>query len=187
MQHSPLVSIVGQLQIQAMLQLAINAPPGDFAEIGVFHGGTAFYLYNLCMTQNRDIHLFDTFQGTPYHVEGLDKHKVDDEFAAPEAPKRIRTIMPLSKLHIGVYPDTHPEGLRDIAFVHCDCDQYESYVAVIDRFWPILVPDGMILFDDYPYLAGAKKAVEERFAPSALKPCGARFYVRKDAETEKLL
>ena len=175
-------SIIARHQLDAMVNLLMKLPEGDFAEVGVFHGGSAYELYKVCLRQNRNLHLFDTFSGTPYSVKGLDHHKIDREFEAEEAPKRIRALMPLAKLHIGIYPETHPEDLTNLAFIHCDCDQYESYRAVIDNMWPLLVPGGIILFDDYPYLAGAKKAVEESFSIDRLKLCGARYYVVKSSE-----
>lgn len=175
------VSIVARPQLEAMKALALRAPLGDFVEVGVFHGGSASYLYEVTQAQGRTLHLFDTFTGTPFHAEGLDRHKIDGEFAAVAAPARIRELMPAAKLYIGIYPDTHPQDLRDLAFIHCDCDQYMSYRYVIRKMWPLLVHGGILLFDDYPYLAGAKRAVEECFVSEELKTCGARNYVVKRA------
>jgi O-methyltransferase len=138
-------------------------------------------LYELALRQGRELHLFDTFTGTPFFTEGLDKHKIDAEFADEDAPKRIRRVMPMAHLYVGIYPDTHPIGLQNLAFIHCDCDQYLSYRAVIDELWPLVVRGGIMLFDDYPYLNGAKKAVEESFAKNMLQKAGERFYVIKDA------
>ena len=174
-----LPSIVGRSNLIAMRHLAETAPEGCFCEVGVFHGGSAWELYQVTSLQGRELHLFDTFRGTPVHTPGLDKHKIDDEFADEQAPKRIADVMPLAHLHIGVYPDTHPKDLKEIAFIHCDCDQYVSYRAVIDIMWPLVVSNGMMLFDDYPYLGGAKKAVEESFVLSDLHKCGEHFYVVK--------
>lgn len=174
-----LPSIIGRNNLSAMCALAETASPGCFCEVGVFHGGSAYELYQITSRQGRELHLFDTFSGTPVHTEGLDRHRIDKEFADPEAPKRIRDVMPLAHLHIGIYPDTHPQGLKDIAFIHCDCDQYISYCAVIDIMWPLVVPGGFMLFDDYPYLGGAKKAVEEHFGLAQLHKCGEHFYVVK--------
>ena len=174
-----LTSIIAPSQLQAMVQLAGAMPEGAFAEIGVFGGGSAYLLYQVARLQGRELHLFDTFTGTPFFIDGLDKHKIDDEFANPLAPARIRDVMPEAKLHVGVYPETHPQDMPPVAFIHCDCDQYESYIAVLDHMWPLVVKGGAILFDDYPYLAGAKKAVEERFELSDLKQCGQRAFVVK--------
>lgn len=174
-----LPSIVADFQLDKMCELASETPQGDFAEVGVYQGGSACRLYEVAMPQGRGLHLFDTFTGTPTHIPGLDHHKVNDEFEAPLAVKYIRTIMPLADLYVGIYPDTHPKDLANLAFVHCDCDQYLSYKAVIEHMWPIIVPDGVLYFDDYPYLGGAKKAVEEAFAVEDLEKCGERYYVRK--------
>ena len=172
-------SIVAPMQLAANARLAAVTPPGDFAEIGVFRGGSAATLYPIALTQGRTLHLFDTFTGTPYHTDGLDKHEIDGEFAAPDAEAQIRAQMPKAKLYVGIYPDTHPAAMPPLAFIHCDCDQYTSYKAVIAKMWPLLVPGGVLLFDDYPYLEGAKRAVEEHFALDALRRCHQRFYVVK--------
>ena len=172
-------SIIGKPNLEAMANLAEGAPPGCFAEVGVFHGGSAWELYQVAVRRGRELHLFDTFIGTPFFTEGLDQHKIGAEFADEDAPKKIRVMMPLAELHIGVYPETHPASLKDVAFIHCDCDQYLSYRAVIDRMWPLVVLGGFLLFDDYPYLGGARKAVEESFAPARLKKCGQHFYAVK--------
>lgn len=174
-----LPSIVNPYQLAEMANLASDTPPGAIVEIGVYLGGSAYYLYEVAMKQDSEIHLFDTFKGTPVFTEGLDKHKIDDEFSARETPAKIRHLMPMAELHIGVYPDTHPASLKDVAFIHCDCDQYISYCSVIANMWPLVVPGGVMLFDDYPYLEGAKKAVEENFPVEDLHLCAQRYYVVK--------
>lgn len=179
--YSPIESALGRGQIENLKSLARDVPEGCFAEVGVFHGGSAYHLYEVALLQGRELHLFDTFAGTPFFVVGLDEHKIGDEFADSGAPKRIREFMPLAKLHIGIYPDTHPADLKDVAFVHCDCDQYDSYVAVITHMWPIMPLGAVMLFDDY-HLAGAKKAVHEFFLEKELKRNAGRHYVRKAAE-----
>jgi hypothetical protein len=162
-----------------MARLLEDMPDGDVAEVGVFNGGSAQVLYNSCLRQGRGLHLFDTFTGTPFYTEGLDRHKIDDEFAALRAEANIRHLLPLAKLYVGIYPETHPMDLPDLAFVHCDCDQYLSVKAVIDHMWPRLVSGGVMLFDDYPYLGGAKKAVEEIWQPTELRLCFSRYYAVK--------
>lgn len=172
-------SIISPIQLYSMVELAAASPPGCWVEVGVYKAGSAAALYQVAQVQGRDLHLFDTFTGTPWNVDGLDKHLVDREFATEATPDLIRAFMPEARLHIGVYPDTHPDDLHDVAFVHCDCDQYQSYRAVIDNLWPLVVPGGIMLFDDYPYLLGAKQAVEESFEFARLRLCNHRYYVQK--------
>jgi O-methyltransferase len=175
-----LPSIVTPAQLDAMVKLALMAPPGDFAEVGVYQGGSAQRLYGAALSQGRRLHLFDTFTGTPYYTEGLDHHKINDEFCAPCGTiENIREMMPFARLYVGRYPETHPHDLGPLAFVHVDCDQYLSYRAVIGKMWPLLVPGGIMLFDDYPYLEGAKRAVEEKFDPRDLRVCHSRNYMVK--------
>ena len=175
-------SIVAISQLHAMAELAAKAPAGSFVEVGVFNGGSAQVLYQVAEKQKRELHLFDTFTGTPFHINGLDYHKINREFAAEHAPAEISRELPNAFIHMGVYPKTHPEYLKDVAFVHCDCDQYESYVAVISHMWPIMVEDGIMIFDDYPYLLGAKRAVEEYFHSKDLYKCGQRYFVLKKSK-----
>lgn len=176
-----LQSIIAPPNLSAMVDLVERLPAGDLVEVGVYHGGSAMELYKVALAQNRDLHLFDTFSCTPFFTEGLDRHKIDEEFADASAPGNIFLAMPMAKLYIGIYPETHPASLKEVAFIHCDCDQYLSYRAVIDYMWPLVVPGGVILFDDYPYLGGAKKAVEESFDLRFLRKCGGRFYAVKEA------
>ena len=162
-----------------MIALASTAPTGSFVEVGVYQGGTALRLYALAETQGRALHLFDTFTGMPFWDENLDIIR-PGAFSDINLDE-IRKAMPKAEIYQGIYPATHPAELSDVAFVHCDVDQYQSYRAVIDTMWDSMVKGGMMLFDDYPYLAGAKRAVEETFLPSALYRTPAnRFYVVKD-------
>jgi hypothetical protein len=177
-----LSSIVSAPQLLAMVKLVETLPAGDFAEVGVYKGGSAWELYKVSLASGRTLHLFDTFTGTPFFTEDLDRHKIDAEFAAELTPVVIGQLMPAAKVYVGVYPDTHPKDLPPLAFIHCDCDQYLSYTAVIEKLWPLVVLGGVMLFDDYPYLAGAKRAVDEHFAPIDLKKCFSRYYVVKEPD-----
>ena len=171
-------TIVPQPCIDAMKRLALTSPAGAFAEVGVYQGGSAAELYTIAQAQHRELHLFDTFRGMPVSISGLDYHK-RGEFADVNLPT-IMFNLPEAKFHVGIFPQTLPQNMPPLAFIHCDCDQYESYKAVIAHLWPLLVPGGRLLFDDYPYLLGAKKAVEETFDQASLLDSGSgRYYVEK--------
>jgi len=172
-------SIVAPAQLEAMGALARKTPLGAFAEIGVYRGGSAKVLYDIAVAQDRELHLFDTFTGIPFATPGLDKHEVGEFAVDPGFEHKLREALPLAWIYVGTYPETHGDDLPPMAFVHVDCDQYTSYKAVLALMWPLLVPGGIMLFDDYPYLGGAKKAVEEHFDPKDLGRCGQRFYAIK--------
>ena len=70
-----LPSAVPQNIIDSLVALASTAPEGNFIEVGVYQGGTAWHLNKLAEEQNRKIYLYDTFEGIPFSGE-LDYHKV---------------------------------------------------------------------------------------------------------------
>ena len=66
------------------------------------------------------------------------------------------------------YSESEPLGGYDpysnsepIAFAHIDCDWYRSVKCCIERVVDMVVPDGLIIFDDYNSFSGAKRAVDE--------------------------
>jgi O-methyltransferase len=149
-------------KLAEMGRIASAAPPGDFVEVGVFDGGSAKPLYEVCQRQRRWLYLFDTFAGIPHKSE-WDVHGVGAMcFSDVDA---IRAAMPLAAIYKGIFPATAEDVLfpAGIAFVHEDSDQYESTKSVIDRLYPHLVPGGIILFDDYdtPDCPGSRKAIDE--------------------------
>lgn len=171
-----LPSIVPAEVIEALLIHAETAPPGAVAEIGVYQGGTAWRLMQVCRRQGRTLHLFDTFAGLPV-ADAIDPHGIG-AFAGNEAG--VRAALPDAIFHVGVFPDTLPADLGPLAFVHVDCDQYRSVRACIEHLWPRLVPGGVMWFDDYGELPGAKAAVDEVFAPAQITAAPAsRAFVRK--------
>lgn len=174
-----LPSEVSEVNLKLLVDLASSAPKGPIVEVGVYKGGSAQRLYEVCEAQQRQLHLFDTFKGMPVYSQGVDHFPIGSFNVNNDTPAQLQLLMPKALLHIGFYPATHPRDLKDIAFIHCDCDQYLSYKSVIVHLWPLVVPGGMMLFDDYPYLAGAKLAVHEAFKESELLPCGEHFYVTK--------
>lgn len=172
-------SAVSEENRKLLVELARSAPPGPIVEVGVWKGGSAFDLYQLCQEQDRRLLLFDSFRGMPVYTAGVDAFRLGTFMVDRNTPNEIKAVMPEAEIFIGLYPSTHPAELRDVAFIHCDCDQYLSYKAVIEHMWPLVVDGGMMLFDDYPYLGGAQKAVDEAFSPDELHKHGEHFFVMK--------
>lgn len=51
-----------------------------------------------------------------------------------------------------------------VALAHIDCDWYDSVITCLERIVPYLVPQGVLVIDDYHTWSGCKKAVDTYFA-----------------------
>lgn len=142
-----------------MTDRARKSPRGAFVEVGVFQGGTAAQLYDLAREQHRRLYLYDTFCGIPCR-DDIDNHHVGDFADCDEGI--VRGLFPDAVITAGFFPDS-AVPMEPIAFVHLDCDQYRSYCESIDYLLPLMVPGGVMWFDDAPDMPGACKAVTERF------------------------
>ncbi len=151
-------SLVGAGAIEDLCEIARNAPPGAFAEFGVYQGGTAFHLAKIARTQQRHLYLYDTFTGIPCKVQGLDSHEIGD--FADTSLAQVMAAIPDAVYCVGIFPETLAQ-MPPLAFVHVDADQYQSIKDAIACFVPLLVHGGSIVFDDYRCLAGADKAIAE--------------------------
>ena len=170
-------SRIAHEQLLALAALAETAPLGDFIEVGVYLGGSAWHLYQITERRGCRLHLFDTFTGIP-HKGDLDTHAVGDYGGVNL--DNLKADLPNAAFYVGTFPKTLPANeLQKIAFVHVDCDQYEGHRACINFLYPRLTHGGIMMFDDYPVLKGAKAAVEESFSKGQLMPILDRFYVVK--------
>lgn len=160
-------SIIADDNIGYMLELAEIMPPGPFVEVGVYKGGSAWHLATLAAKQGRALHLFDTFTGIP-HKSHWDQHEIGD-FGDADF-ETVKAAIPDARFHVGVFPETLPGDLWDIAFAHIDCDQYRSIKSACICLWPRMAPGGIMLFDDYGSIAAANKAVDEFFGGTLYAP-----------------
>ncbi len=154
--------------------------PGDFAECGVFTGGTARLLAGVLAKHpkpDRRLHLFDTFAGMPEGTDASrDYHSPGDFSDTSEGGvrQRLKDFGDLCSFHVGTMPETFQEVPEETySFVHVDVDIYPSALECCRWFWPRLVPGGVMVFDDYgfyPYRLAARAAVDEFFADQAESP-----------------
>lgn len=147
-----------------LLAFAENAPKGNFVELGVYRGGTAWKLLEIANLQDRELHVFDTFTGIPYKG-ALDLNQVGD-FGDVDL-EEVKELLPEAIFHIGLFPDTLTSNVQDIAFIHCDMDTYQATKSVKPALWRRMVLGGLIFFDDID-LAGVRKAIEEDFPNARL-------------------
>ena len=169
-------SVMGPSNVEHTLYLARQAPTGVFVEVGVYQGGAAYHFAKIARERGVQLHLFDTFTGIPHAMPDDSNGVGDFNDTSAEA---VQSLIPDAILHVGVFPHTMPDNMPPIAFLHCDCDQYVSVRAVLDHLWPLVMPDGIVVFDDMDTVGG-RRAIGEMFGDS-LKNYNGRNYVVKGA------
>lgn len=166
--------------------------PGDIVELGVYRGASLMTFANFLEIRNmgdrqKQVFGFDNFAG----FTGFDEKdgKADDDVekeldgfdggAFEEILRDAISIFdkdrfipykPRIKLIKGNCEDTVPRFIKDnpglrISLLHFDCDLYQPTKVGLEYFWPLVVPGGVVLFDEYgirPW-EGESKAVDEYF------------------------
>lgn len=130
---------------------AACALAGDFAEAGVFKGGSARLI---CEQKGaRSLHLFDVFERLQGSATG-EGEQVRAHFGSVHGSEaQVRALLARYagvRFHPGLFPGTAKglEALR-FAFVHLDMDLAEPTRAALDYFHPRMVPGAILLVDDY--------------------------------------
>jgi len=165
---------------------------GDVAEFGTSSGLTAMTLATamadfgnryahddgLAGIASRRLWLFDGFEGFPEAMHPIDKESphiacgtwgpgVTKDVQPEQLLAMCGKYLDKNRVEIvpGWYADTLPkvEGLK-LAFVHIDCDFYESTFTVLDRLFAIdALQDGCaIFFDDWYCNRGNPRWGEQR-------------------------
>ena len=170
--------------------------PGDFAECGVWRGGSVLAM--ICTLQelgvnDRDIHLYDTFEGmtepTEHDTSKIDGPALKEWREAEERGSRaypeffgaqafneddVRRLVlgsgyPEERLHFvrGPVEETLPAAApAQIGLLRLDTDWYESTKHEMEHLYPRLARGGVLLIDDYGHWEGARRAVDEYLAQS---------------------
>jgi O-methyltransferase len=150
-----------------------NNLDGAIVEPGCWNGGFArlMQLAAAHAGKSRDVWLFDSFEGGPPPLD-IDRKvtgklgKGEPNGADPELCRQAFKGSDPAKLHIvkGWFEDTFPKTLpqiKKIAYLHLDADFYEATKFCLEQMYDMVVPGGLIIFDDYSYFLGCKKAVDE--------------------------
>jgi O-methyltransferase len=150
---------------------------GDFAECGVWKGGTALILARvLNRHRNKQLYLFDSFQGLPKVDQEKDRWFHEGQYSAESADVAkavLGDFSEITKIRCGWIPETF-RGLEHnrYTFVHIDVDVYQSNLDCCEYFYPRMIPGGVMLFDEYAFAAarGEKDAVDQFFADKPENP-----------------
>jgi predicted O-methyltransferase YrrM len=176
------LSARGTAHVGIVLELLARTAgvPGDVAECGVYRGATfAALALETQRSSGRHLYGFDSFEGFDDTVAidvalgGQDDgtrrvHGFSDTSLGLVQRKvtwlgldTTATLVP------GYFADTLAAFAdRRFAFVHLDCDLYQSYKDCLEFFWPRLSPGAIVLFDEYddPSWPGANLAIDEFLA-----------------------
>lgn len=143
---------------------------GEIAECGAYNGSTAYFmaLANERSGQNRNIYLFDSFEGLSQPSAEDGSYWQAGDLACPEEAAR-RNLAGFRNIHIhrGWIPTQFPRVAdRRFCFVHVDVDIYQPTRDSIEFFLPRLQPGGMLVCDDYGFEScpGARRAMDDIFA-----------------------
>jgi O-methyltransferase len=175
-----------------------NKIPGAFIECGVFEGGNAISMIRTLLyagVTDRDIYLYDTFEGFPkpeeidyeYFVgpalETWQRYKNRDDASEDNSDwlrvpiERVRDRIhalgyPAERVHLvkGLVENTIPnEAPANIALLRLDTDFYRSTKHELTELFPRLQEGGILIIDDYGALHGARVATDEYFAEHQIK------------------
>jgi O-methyltransferase len=161
-----------------------HAIPGAIVECGVWRGGSQQAVaYTLLEqeTTDRDLHLFDTFEGMPEPTEHDRRHDgrpAADLLAQSERTAKIWAIAGLDDVRAGMaetgYPaervhfhrgrveETIPAAAPEtIAILRLDTDWYASTLHALEHLYERVPTGGVLVFDDYGYWRGAREAVDQ--------------------------
>lgn len=161
--------------------------PGAFVECGVWAGGSAMAAARTLLEvgdRQRDIYLFDTFEGmtqptdADVDVFGKAAAAIMRDKDKRRQPRGIWCYSPLEDVRRNMattgypperchfikgaveatIPDQAPER---IAVLRLDTDFYESTRHELEHLVHRVVPNGVLLIDDYGHWQGARRAVDE--------------------------
>jgi hypothetical protein len=172
--------------------------PGDVVELGVYRGNSLMAFANFMEIRNmgdrhRRVIGFDNFKGFGDldEKDGAEKPefgKTGGGFASRDFEEPLRDAIaifdadrfipykPRILLVKGDIEETVPRFVAEnpgtrIALLHFDADLYRPTLVALERLWPLVVPGGIVAFDEYgiPPWEGESRAVDEFFAGKAMR------------------
>jgi O-methyltransferase len=158
--------------IHTLLRKTLDAGlEGDVGECGVYKGGVSLLMAKTIVDLGltKKVFMFDSFLGLPE----LNQQK-DLPFYRAGALKAtmISVQEAISELSVKEIVDVRPGWFKDVlpklqdeqrfAFLHIDCDLYDSTKTCLEQLYDRVVEGGVMVFDDYFDVGGGeRKAVDE--------------------------
>ena len=129
--------------------------PGDFAECGVNRGGMSLAIMEYLGFNSlaKRFYLLDTFAGFPRELLGSVSR--DDAARYSECYQDVRATFadyPRAVVIRGKVPDTLKEvDSSSFSYLSLDMNCAEPEIAAMRFFWPLMVPGGIVVLDDYAF------------------------------------
>lgn len=168
--------------------------PGDIVECGVWRGGSMMLVALTLLSlghRDRDLFLFDTYQGLPAPDESKDvdlwgnraidgwlgrQTSAEGSHWAEAGLEDVRanlqaTGYPHDRIHFvkGMVEQTIPDyAPENIALLRLDTDWYASTNHEMENLFPRLSSNGVLIIDDYGHFKGARQAVDDYMADHGL-------------------
>ena len=154
----------------------VDLSSGCYVECGTWRGGVSFAVMQL-ETKLREFHFFDSFEGLPRAGEkdgavamadqaaGRLWHDGNTADAAEFASnvERFRHAKQSVSVAKGWFQDTLPKfpAGKSISVLRMDGDWYESTMCILRNLFDRLIPEGLVIIDDYYDWDGCARAVHE--------------------------
>jgi len=179
---------------QAVKYVCKNNISGDMVECGVWRGGSmmlvAYTLQHFGDT-TRELYLYDTFAGM------TEPSEIDIDFdniaykprwkeittqgglmGFGDTAERVKTNMLLTgyperqmRFIVGDVLQTIPAALPSrISVLRLDTDWYKSTLHELEHLYDLIVPNGVLIIDDYGWCRGSRHATDEFFRRRRFKP-----------------
>jgi len=179
--------------IEAVKYVTRSRVPGAIVECGVWRGGSMMAAARTLLSlgsSERDLYLFDTFEGmSPPSEHDVDmggqragamlatQSKTDaGSYWCYASLEDVRGALaqvgyPAERVHYvkGKVEETVPaQAPQQIALLRLDTDWYESTQHELRHLFPRLARGGVIIIDDYGHWRGARQAVDEYIAQNQI-------------------
>jgi O-methyltransferase len=166
-------TLVDDMRCYELWQLVPQVAPldGCLIEVGVWRGGTGALIAHRANRAgiSAPVYLCDTFAGV-VKVSDRDPYYSGGEHADTSREHVARLLnhlqLPNAVLLEGIFPDETASEIPEehVRFCHIDVDVYDSASDVLEWVWPLLVPGGLVIFDDYgfPTTPGVTRLVDEQ-------------------------
>lgn len=167
-----LVDVYRCFELWTLVSQVSKLPEGNIIEVGTWRGGTGALLAKSAKLSgmNEKVFFCDTFTGV---VKASPDDSVYEGGEHDDTSRELVEDLVQNKLELdnveileGIFPDDTGSQIKDLKFrlCHIDVDVYKSSKDSVDWIWDRLVPNGIVVYDDYGYheCDGITKHVEEQ-------------------------